>query len=287
MHIPSFIYLYDGGKTECLNLNKISLYLKNIFKKSEIQIREEFIAYYIFNLSSEEKEKAINHLANEIASIKVRKIEERNIVFKPLQVEIEYEKKRLSESGNKSFGILYDGFELMTIFSKLITKKESGFSHCHIVFTNQIFGTYDEADMRYHARVSVYGFPSIISTSGIVEAPAKPREFYLKKQMGIDINALKQEFAGRFIDYDDSRMTEVMKGYVLQAIFFHMTGDPFCEDKNCRLYNAHWQEEVIQSQLNAKNEPVQLCSEFVLSGSKYEFCEKHQKIIKQLTKEKL
>jgi hypothetical protein len=84
--------------------------------------------------------------------------------------------------------------------------------------------------------------------------------------MGIDINTLKQEFAGRFIDYNDSRMTEVMKGYVLQSIFFHMTGDPFCGDKNCRLYNAHWQEEVIQSQLYPKNE----------------FCEKHQKIIEQI-----
>ena len=269
MHIPSFIYLYDGGKTENLNLNEISLYLKNIFKKSEIQIREEFIAYYILNLSSEEKEMVINHLAKEISKIKVRKIEDKITVFEPLQGEIEYEKKRISEPGNKSFGIFYDGFELMTIFSKLIAKEESDFNHCHIVFTNQLFGTWDEADMRYHSRVSVYGFPSIISTAGIVEAPAKPREFYLKKQMGIDINSLKQEFTGRFIDYNDSRITEVMKGYVLQSIFYHMTGDPFCENKNCRLYNAHWQEEVIQSQLNNKNE----------------FCKKHKEIIKQLTKE--
>ncbi|MFN3550645.1 MAG: DUF6775 family putative metallopeptidase, partial [Endomicrobiia bacterium] len=112
----------------------------------------------------------------------------------------------------------------------------------------------------------IYSFPSIISTTGIVEAPAKPKEFYLKKRLGFDIYTLKEEFKNRFIDYNDPRMTEVMKGYVLQAIFFHMTGNPFCEDKNCRLYNAHWQQEVIQAQLNTKNE----------------FCDKHKKIIEQI-----
>lgn len=271
MRLPTFIYLYEGGKTENFNLNEISKYLKDTFKnKIKIQIREEFITYHISNLNP--KDKAINHLAKEIANIKVRKIEDSNIVFEPLPAEIEYEKRRISNPENKSFGLMYDGFKLIEIFSKLIQEKESGIDHCHIIFTNQLICTWDEKDRRYHLRVSVYGFPSIISTTGIVEAPAKPREFYLKKQLGIDIDTLKQEFAGRFIDYDDPRMTEVMKGYALQAIFFHMTGNPFCEDKNCRLYNAHWQEEVILAQLTFSN--------------KYQnkVCKKHKEIIDQLTK---
>ncbi len=84
---------------------------------------------------------------------------------------------------------------------------------------------------------------------GLVEAPAKPKELYLRRYLGSNGIALKEEFKGRFIDYEDPRVTEVMKGYVLQAVFFHMTGDPFCKNKNCRLYNAHWQEEVIHAQL--------------------------------------
>jgi len=265
-HLPFFIYLYNGGRTESLNLDGISQYLKNLFKRSKIQIRDDFIAYYLSGLSSKEKEKVIDTLAREMARIKVRKIEDKDVVFEPLGGEIEYEKKRISDPKKKSFGILYDGFKLMTIFSELIPQEESDFNHCHIIFTNQLFGTWDEGDMRYHARVSIYGFPSIISTTGIVEAPAKPREFYLKKQMGIDITTLKEEFAGRFVDYDDSRMSEVMKGYLLQAIFYHITGNPFCGDKDCRLYNAHWQEEVIQAQLDSNNE----------------FCQKHQEIIAQI-----
>jgi hypothetical protein len=68
---------------------------------------------------------------------------------------------------------------------------------------------------------------------------------------------LDQEFRGRYIDYQDPRLTEVMKGYVMQVLFYHLTGDPFCEEPDCRLFNAHWQEEVIRAQLKSEQE---LCS---------------------------
>ncbi len=121
--------------------------------------------------------------------------------------------------------------------------------------------------MRYHARTSVYGFPSIISTTGLVEAPAKAREYYLLKQqyemVGKDIQAVKEQFTGTFIDYEDERLTEVIKGYAMQAVFYALSGDPFCEDRGCRLFNAHWQAELIFAQLD----------------SGYEFCPRHGDIL--------
>ncbi|UCD83437.1 MAG: hypothetical protein JSU92_08970 [Deltaproteobacteria bacterium] len=269
MYFPSFVYLYNGGRTESLRLEEVSGYLKNIFRNSDIQIRDDFVGHYLSGLSPEEKEKAMDSLAREIAGIKVRNTVNKDIIFEPLPGEIEYEKQRISDPQKKSFGILYDGFKLMALFSKLIPEEESDFNHCHIIFTNQLFGTWDGGDLRYHARVSVYGFPSVISTTGIVEAPAKPRKFYMKRRMGFNITTLKEEISGRFIDYDDPRMTEVMKGYALQAIFFQGVGEPFCDDKTCRLYNAHWQEELLQAQLSSsERDHIGLCPE-------------HQKIITQ------
>lgn len=174
-----------------------------------------------------------------------------------------YERRRVEGEGFKSFGLLYDGFGLQGIFSNLISRDEQQLNHCHIVFTNQLFGTWDEGDHRYHARVSVYGFPSLISTTGVVEAPAKPREFYFKKRLGMPLEVLKSEFKGRFIDYGDPRLIEVLKGYAMQALLFYTTGNPFCDDPECRLFNAHWQEDLIRAQL---------------SGS-YEFCPQHQVIL--------
>ena len=139
----------------------------------------------------------------------------------------------------------------------------------HIIFTNRLFSTWDDGNKRYHVRTSLYGIPSVISTSGLVEAPAKPREYYLLKQqydrLGKGSIELNEKFRGRFIDYEDKRLTEVAKGYVMQAIFYYLTGEPFCEDKGCRLYNAHWQDELIFAQLE----------------SEYEFCPRHTRLLKE------
>lgn len=77
---------------------------------------------------------------------------------------------------------------------------------------------------------------------------------------------LKPELRGRFIEHDDERLTEVMKGYVAQTLFYHLFGESFCEDGDCRLYNAHWQEEVIRAQL----------------GGRYEFCPRHRRMLEVL-----
>lgn len=170
----------------------------------------------------------------------------------------------------KAFGVLYDGFQLQNVFWKLVPREERVLGFLHLFFTNRLFATWDENDKRYHARTSVYGFPSVISTTGLVEAPAKPREFYVLKQqydmLGKDLLALKERFKGSFVDYNDERLTKIIKGYAMQAVFYSLTGDPFCQDKGCRLYNAHWQEELIFAHL----------------GSEYEFCKEHARILDNL-----
>ncbi|KUO39759.1 MAG: hypothetical protein AVW06_00285 [Hadesarchaea archaeon DG-33-1] len=257
------IHLYDDPSIKNLKLSDISSYLKEKLGEVHVDVRGSFIT-----VSNE----LLESFAKRLASAKVRDLGNLNVRFEPLYGEIEYEKGILKEPSRRSFGILYDGFRLQMVIRDLISSEERGPEQVHIIFTNRLFGTWDEDDMRYHARVSVYGFPSIISTTGIVEAPAKPKEFYLLKQQyaalgktDVPLEVLKEKFRGRFIDYDDERLTEVMKGYVMQAIFFHLTLEPFCSDKRCKFYNAHWQEEVLEAQLKPP-----------------EFCEKHERALEQL-----
>jgi hypothetical protein len=126
---------------------------------------------------------------------------------------------------------------------------------------DRLICTFSE-DWRYHARTIVGGNPSIISTSGIVEAPAKPREWYIK-QMQLptgDVDRVGDENdeilsfneKEKYLDYGDYRINFAAVGYALQALFFFITeGNPFGNDINCRLYNAHWQEELIHSQIQS------------------------------------
>jgi hypothetical protein len=146
---------------------------------------------------------------------------------------------------------LYDGFVMQKMFAEMTPIAEVSLAHIHIIFTNLLTCTFSEDDWRYHGRAIICGTPSIISTTGIVESLAKPREFYLAQLGGMaaDNDSLKKKFAGRFIDYDDEdKITAASINYALQAIFFFVTGgEPFCSNKDCSLFNAHWQEDLIRT----------------------------------------
>jgi hypothetical protein len=77
--------------------------------------------------------------------------------------------------------ILYDGFMMQRLFETMINENESNTDHVHIVFEDRLICTFSEEDLHYHARTIVGGNSSIIFTTGIVEAPAKPKEWYIKQ----------------------------------------------------------------------------------------------------------
>lgn len=256
----SSIYLYGSSGLPEYKVEEISDYLKNIYPKTKIEERGDFFSFLLKRSNSLD----IDKLAEKITCSRVHDVSQQLKKFLPLPLEIEYEKKRLL--GDKQLkGIIYDGFNLQAIYRELLSLKEFNPSSCHIIFTNQLLASFDNGDRRYHLRVGIYGLPNIISASGLVEALAKPKEYYVKMQIGQDTLSLSQEFKGDIIEYEDTRITELLKGYCLQALCYHLIGDPFCSDKNCRLYNAHWQKEAILAQIEAD----------------YEFCPKHAKIISQ------
>ncbi|MCG2795933.1 MAG: hypothetical protein L6427_08745 [Actinomycetia bacterium] len=179
----------------------------------------------------------------------------------------EYERRMLEREPPKPVGILYDGFELCSVYNDLLSYAGTGADDLVLVITNQLFGTFEEGDSRYHARVIILGHPCIVSTSGMVEAPARPREYYLGKQLGLDRLSAEQGIPEKWLSPNDPRTTEVLKGYLAQALFYHVTGEPFCEKRGCRLFNAHWQEDMLFSQLEGESE----------------FCRYHEKLLRTFT----
>lgn len=257
------VFLYDDGAAEELDIAEVADYLGQKLGKVKIEVREN---PFMANLAPDR----IPDYARQIAGTKIQEVNKKiTSAQESLYAEIEYEKRRILGK-TRSFGILYDGFHLQRTFSQVISGKEFLPEFVHIFFTNRLFATWDDSNKRYHLRTSVYGIPSVISTTGLVEAPAKPREYYLLKQqcerLRMDVTELKDRFRGRFIDYEDKRLTAVARGYAMQAVFHLLTGDPFCEDKGCILYNAHWQEEVIFAQLE----------------SGYELCPSHTELLQKV-----
>lgn len=254
------VYLYGEPAIGELDTGQLTSYVTALLPGLHVEARSAFVEHHLSSLLPDERQVTLARLAHAFAQAKVSNPLQSERGVSPLAGEVNYERRRLEAPGSKMFGLLYDGIEVMHILGALIQPRERGLDSVHIVITNQLLGTWEAADCRYHARVAVFGYPSIVSTSGVVEAPARPREYYLLKQryhaLGMqDASVLRlgEDFRDRFLDYGDSRLAEVMKGYLAQALFYHLSGDPFCENEDCRLYNAHWQEEVIRAQIKAGN----------------------------------
>ncbi len=267
------IIIYRSEGKDSIDYEELKAYL--ISKTGiSVELRDSFISFRLTSCDDTERFHQIERLASSFAEIRVTNVNQRISGRNVLPGEVLYEKKRLSSTSTSATGMLYDGEYIQCLFRDLIPRNERALRFCHIIFTNQLFGSFDDTNKRYHARVSIYGFPNLISTTGIIEAPAKPREFYLLKgqlQMlgggSYLIEEAKKALGDRILTYNDRRMTEVMKGYAMQAILYHLTGDPFCHNPDCRLFNAHWQEEVIRAQIK---------------NGEREFCEKHELFLKKI-----
>jgi hypothetical protein len=268
MKLPT-VLLYAEPAAPELNTAELASYLREQLPRLRVGVRPSLVASCLEGPPSGEKEAVLSRLAQGFAGLKIRDPMARGQDFPVLPGEVEYERRRLT-SPRPTFGLLYHGEGAMHLLRELLPQSERGLAFLHIVFTNQLLGTWGEG--RYHLRAAVFGFPSLLSTTGLVEAPAKPREFYVLKQqyaalgMPDAVVELEQDLGERVLRHGDPRLTEVMKGYVMQALFYHATGDPFCEDKGCRLYNAHWQEEVMGAQLKGD----------------YQFCARHQGLLDEL-----
>ena len=151
----------------------------------------------------------------------------------------------------------YDGFQLQNILRKCMSAISSK-TLC-IVITDLLTCTFDVCDFRYHARPIICANPTIISTTSMVEGPAKPKEYYIDVLTSVyetDTLYVDERYEERFLKYHDSRIPKVIEGYLLQTVMYHTTGKEFCDDIQCRLNNSHWQEDLLRLQLETRH----LCS---------------------------
>jgi hypothetical protein len=245
------VYLYSDRPAEFLDLEKVDKYLINLGFTSEIK------GDFVNSIGFSHRKLALKLSKCRVVDLLI----DGGLNLDPSDNDIADEtrilKSRKPDQLKKDFSNLCDGFALSRAFRSSI--KNRGF---HIIFTSRMIASYEGT--RYHGRTIIVDYPiSIISTTGIIEAPAKPREYYIKKiayervkVAGLRVPSeedynmdLKKEYRGRFIDYDDPLITRVSIGLALQALFYLFFGEVFCKNPDCQLYNAHTQEDLIRAQI--------------------------------------
>lgn len=233
----SKIFIYDEPAVPQINIDGLSQFLENTFRVKTVKRRNIF-------------ESITEGIASDIASSRVLNPRATFEPHAPTRDEIEFEMRKVSKGDGI---VMYDGFELQKTITGLIPPEEAVSDNIHLVVTDKLTCTFDDTDYRYHGRAVIGSNPSIISTTGIIEAPAKPRQYYMdlmaNYSQGLNVDLLKDRYRGSYLEYNDERLGTVIEGYCMQAIFYYITGDPFCEFLDCRLNNAHWQRDLLYSQL--------------------------------------
>lgn len=235
-----------------------------------VKVRDEFIQNYVIDSEDPDLSK---RFAEKLAESRLEDIKVRDFPVdqgENMRVFYSAMEMNLLEGipPDRAKDYMYHGPRLMEACRNLIPGTERTMEHMHIIFTDRLFFTWDESDARYHARAVMLGFPHLISMPGIIEAPARPREYYIKRHLyaasGLDPDELEAEFAGQYLIYRDARTLDVLMGYSLQALFYTLFNETFCDDPGCRLFNAHWQAELLNAQ--------------VVSGK---LCGRHQSMLDQ------
>ncbi len=250
----SKIILYDEPTVPEIRLERLEKFISDTFT-IEIETRENIFQYSSKNISEK------------IAGCRIFDLKIPFEKHSPSIEDIQIEKENKDMSEREEM-ILYDGFEFQKTITEFIPMNEDKKDTLHIIFTNKLTCTFDENDFRYHARALIGSNPAVISTTGMIEAPAKPKQYYLDLMTNFSekrVEEIKKKYKGEFLEYHDSRISEITEGYLLQAIIYYETGEAFCEHKDCRLFNAHWQRDLFFSQLENKR-----------------FCKKHQEILSEL-----
>ncbi|MFB6152924.1 MAG: DUF6775 family putative metallopeptidase [Halodesulfurarchaeum sp.] len=246
------VHLYPAPSTVA-DATEIAAWLRRRID-AKVTVRDRFLETY-----------GDEDLAETFASARVISPYERETGNTMLGI-LRYEERALADP-DRAGGVIYDGFELQSAFEARVSANEMGLDHPHVVILDRVIGTWGD-DGRWHKRVNILGPVSIVSVPGLYEAPAKPEAYYKEKGKHAMLSGdapprevLETEVEGDFLVGDDPRTTEALKGYVLQPIHYLRTGEAFCDESGCRLYNAHRQAELIGAQLH---------------GS--EFCDEHAEV---------
>ena len=257
---PMRVIIYSEATCEALNLAQAAAEL-HALTGLQAELRGEFVAHW---LATDAERGAVGTRLVEgypdtVAAALVRaRVADPMARFQPerepLYAELSAERRALGKAGRTSRGILYGGAQVQWVLAELMGEEEA--EALHVVVTGRLVGTWMPADGRWHAHTGVYGLPTLLSTTGLVQAPARPREYYQGQTMAAARvaprefveAALQQQLADRMLLLGDPRITPCVAGLLLQAIHFHLTGRAFCEEPACRLFNARRQEELLRSQ---------------------------------------
>lgn len=245
MEALQYIYLYDDPDAQALDTDYLGHWLAHILPDVQVGVRSDFLTFHLARFTEAERDELTEVLCGQLEGAQVDNLVRPHDRTKlpPLPPE------------ERDLDVVYESSALQTVLRLLIPAEERAEDRLHVMFTANYLGVWREDEAYLRLQAAALGLPNIISTSGLVEALELPKQYhFLRQQMAVlgvegDVDEI---FAGQTVGYGDPRLNEVCKGYILQALYYQMTGETGCTDPECRLHIVPTHVETLETQVTGK-----------------------------------
>jgi hypothetical protein len=238
------LYLYDEPEAPGLDVDYLAAYLAALLPTCEAHPRTDFLTHHLARFSEEQRETLGEQLLEQLRRARVE-----NLVPPALRGSLPPEDP--TEAGWEE---VYHAPSLQAVLHLLLPPEETHLSDLHLSLTNLRQGLWPAPDQPFRLTPAILGEPNLLSLTSLLEAPQPPREYeFLRLQMAMfgleeGLEVVDERFAPSMLAEADPRLNEVVKGLLLQALFYRLFGEAFCLDPACRLYNATTHEDLLTAQ---------------------------------------
>lgn len=243
-HIDA-IYVYDAPDAIGLNIGVVAQFLSEILPDTEIEARTDFFTCHLGKFELPQVELLTEEIAARLSEREVR-----NLVAPDRRDDLD-----CITPEDRELGVVYLAEPLQDVMRPLIPEDERGDECLHIVYLEHCLGQFDPGESYLRLQIVQHGQPTIISTTGFVEAPALPREYSFRRAQllafGMEdaTEELDEAFADETFGHGDSRITHVATGFALKALFYRLFDERGCDDLTCPLHEAATHDELAQAHI--------------------------------------
>lgn len=240
------IFIYDAPDAIGLDIRAIGYHLADMFPRVEVETRTDFFTWHLGQFDLDQ----VEALTAEVAA-RLEEREVHNLVAPDRRDDFEPETPE-----ERELGTVYLAEPLQDVMRAVIPAEERGAQALHLAFITQCIGCFVPGESHFRLQMVQHGEPTIISTTGIIEAPALPREYAFRRaqllMFGLDAAAEELDglFAEEALAHGDTRLNRVATGIALQAVFRHAFGEVGCAEPTCPLHVATTHDELARAHLS-------------------------------------
>lgn len=240
------IFIYDAPDAIGLDIRTIGHHLADLLPEVQVETRTDFFTWRLGQFDLEQ----VEVLAAEVGA-RLEEREVHDLVAPDHRREFEPEPPE-----ERDLGVVYEAEPLQAVMRTLIPAEERGEDILHLVFITQCIGRFVAGESHFRLQIVQHGEPAIISTTGMVEAPALPREYAFRRAqlLSFGMDEAAEELDGLFAEetfrHEDPRINRVATGIALQAVFQRACGEVGCSEPTCPLRLAATHDELVQAHLS-------------------------------------